>query len=412
LGRLYAAHESGLSIYGLLSDHGYYGNDENQTTIDWLFAHGLYGLRRDSRYPNLAAGGNCCGSNHQKFACLVDPDNRRALIGSADIHTGRWDTSTHQTPNYERYGKPTHEAGVLVEGPAVADIEMTFLERWNDSTRTGLMPASPSLPLLAARSPSPAVRGSHSVQVLHTYGSTTRGYSWSVTGEYTIWAAYLNALRTASSYIYIEDQYFLPFDFPPRFESAPGLGRDSDLVFQLGAAINRGVKVLIVVPSATEEAGPLQRYQKFQRDIGVAYLQSVATKAGRRDDFTIVALNNGAEDIYVHAKLLIVDDEFVLLGSANVNQKSMTHDSEVDIGVVDADGQFAKAFRVAAWAEHLAVRPNDVDDVNAGYALMVKAARRRQATGHVIGYGVDVTQPMGHGRIIRRIDPYAGPVRD
>jgi phosphatidylserine/phosphatidylglycerophosphate/cardiolipin synthase-like enzyme len=182
-------------------------------------------------------------------------------------------------------------------------------------------------------------------------------------------------------------------------------------VFQLGAAITRGVKVLVVVPSATEEAGALPRYQKFQRDIGVAYLQSVATKAGRRDDFTIVALGNGNEDICVHSKLLIVDDEYVLLGPANVNQKSMTHDSEVDIGVVDADSVFAQAFRVSTWSEHLAVPPKDVVDITAGYALMVKAARRKQCTGHVIGYEVNVSQPMGHGRVIRRIDPYAGPPR-
>ncbi len=50
---------------------------------------------------------------------------------------------------------------------------------------------------------------------------------------------------------------------------------------------------------------------------------------------------------------MIIDDEFVLLGSANVNQKSMTHDSELDVGIVDADGMFAKDLRKALWAEHL-----------------------------------------------------------
>jgi phosphatidylserine/phosphatidylglycerophosphate/cardiolipin synthase-like enzyme len=300
---------------------------------------------------------------------------------------------------------------VLIEGPAVADMEMTFLERWNDSTRTRLLPATPPLPLLPAPRAPAKGEGTLSIQVLHTYGRTSRGYSWSDVGEYTIWASYLNALRHATSYVYIEDQYFMPFDFPPRFSREAGPGRDSDLVFQLGEAIARGVKVLVVVPSASEEPGPLPKYQKYQRDIGVAYLQKVAAATGRPDDFTIAALSNGAEDIYVHAKLMIVDDELVVLGSANVNQKSMTHDSEVDIAVVDADGLFAKNLRKALWAEHLAVQPSAVDNATVGYGLMAAAARRRQRTGHTMSYEVALLQPLGHGQVIRRIDPYAGAPR-
>jgi phosphatidylserine/phosphatidylglycerophosphate/cardiolipin synthase-like enzyme len=411
LERLYAAHESGVEIYGLLSDHGYYGNEENQATIDWLSRHGIYGIRRDPRYPNLAAAGKCCGSNHQKFACLRQPEDRRAVIGSADVHTGRWDTSGHQPRDPARYGKPTHEVGVLIEGPAVWDLEITFVERWNDATRTRLLPATPPLPSLSIPPAPTQGPGTQAIQVLHTYGRTSRGYSWSGPGEYTIWASYLNALHRATSYVYIEDQYFLPFDFPPRFAGDPGPGRSSDLVFQLGEAITRGVKVLVVVPSASEEPGPIPKFQKYQRDVGVAYLQKVAAVTGRPDHFTIAALSNGVEDIYVHAKVMIVDDEFVVLGSANVNQKSMTHDSEVDIAVVDADNRFVKDLRKALWAEHLAVQPSAVDNAAVGYQLMAAAARRRQRTGRTMGYDTTLSQPFGHGPAIRRIDPYAGPPR-
>ena len=412
-----------VEVFGMVSDHGYYGNAENKETLDWLFQHGVYNVRRDPRYPNLAAGGLCCGANHQKFACLGTPSDRHAILGSADIHSGRWDTTAHTTPNRDRPGKPTHELGFMIRGPAVVEMETSFLERWNDSTRTRLLPEKPFPPLVPRlyRLPPPivsswpawvtAIRGTHSVQVLHTYGRTSRGYSWSGVGEFTIWASYLNAISRATSYIYIEDQYFMPFAFPPLFESPPSLARDSDLIFQLGEAIGRGVKVLVVVPTATEEKGPLPKFQRYQRDIGVDYLNKVAAKARRPNDFTIASLNNGTEDIYVHSKLMIVDDEFVLLGSANVNQKSMTHDTEIDVGVVDADGMFVKDLRKSLWAEHLTTSLSAVDDPMIGYDLMRAAATKRGRTGHTIPYDVQLSQPRGHKLAIARIDPYAGPLR-
>ena len=411
LSLLAKAQDAGVGVYGMLSDHGYYGNEENQTTIDTLFKSGVYGIRRDLRYPNLAAAGNCCGANHQKFAVVRNPERPRAFIGSADVHTGRWDRSAHGTPDPNRYGKPTHEVGVMMEGPVVGDLEMTFLERWNDATRNALRPEIPAVPTLPPTTPSTTQVGTHSVQVLHTYGITEPGYSWSPAGEFTVWASYFNAIRKASSYVYIEDQYFMPFDFPPRFAGKPDLGQASDVVYQLGAAIERGVKVLVLVPSVTEEPGPLPKYQKYQRDIGVDYLRGVAARAGRPNDFTIVALSNGTESIYVHAKVMIVDDELAVLGSANVNQKSMTHDLEVDIAVIDSEGVFAKEMRKTLWAEHLGVEGNMVDDALVGYGLMNAASKRPQRTGHIVRYDVTLSQPVGHGQIIRRIDPYAGPPR-
>jgi phosphatidylserine/phosphatidylglycerophosphate/cardiolipin synthase-like enzyme len=408
----YAQRRDNVEIFGMVSDHGYYGNPENKITIDWLFQHGVYNIRRDPRYPNLAAGGLCCGSNHQKFACMRNPSNRHALLGSADIHSGRWDTAAHSSPKPDRPGKPTHEIGVMIQGPAIVDMESTFVERWNDSTRTRLLPNAPFPPPIASwPAPTTEVAGPHSVQVLHTYGRTPRGYSWSGVGEFTIWASYLNAIIQATSYIYIEDQYFMPFGFPPLFQGAPGPARESDLIFQLGEAIRRSVKVLVVVPTATEEKGLLPKFQKYQRDLGVEYLRSVAASVGRPDSFAIAALNNGTEDIYVHAKLMIIDDEFVLIGSANVNQKSMTHDSELDVGIVDADGIFAKDLRKALWAEHLSTSLTAVDDSMIGFSLMRTAATKPSRTGHIISYNVQLSEPLGHKQAIARIDPYAGPPR-
>ena len=74
------------------------------------------------------------------------------------------------------------------------------------------------------------------------------------------------------------------------------------------------------------------------------------------------------EEIYLHDKLMIIDDRTVLLGSANVNDRSLlgTRDSEVAVLLHDADtvrttmdgeeweaGSFAHTLRCRLWREHL-----------------------------------------------------------
>ena len=344
---------------------------------------------------------------------MRNPTNPIVMLGSLDISKTRWDTPAHLHRDPDRnHGKPTHDTGVTIEGPAVADIETAFKERWNDSTRSfGLQPLLPPLPTITVpvNNPVPVIGGTHSVQVLSTYGITSRvfGYSWSPIGDFTIWASYLNALRQASTYIYIEDQYFLPFDWPPCF-TRRGTARDTDIIYQLGEAITRGVKVLVVVPSNAED--PYHRYQKFQRDQGVGYLMMKAAAAGPGGDFVIASLTNGTSDIYVHSKLLIVDDEFVLIGSANVGQRSMTFDGELDVGIVDSNNTFAKECRKALWSEHLGVSPTAVDDPIAGYAAFKAGIAVHTAHLKPYPYDATATMPWGHTRAIRiLIDPYGGP---
>ena len=255
------------------------------------------------------------------------------------------------------------------------------------------------------------------MQVLRTYGITSKtlGYSWSPSGEFTVWASYLNAIRRATTYIYIEDQYFLPFDWPPCY-SRTGLARDTDLIYQLGEAMKRGVTVVIVTPSNTED--PTHVYQKYQRDVGVNYLTGVRA-AGAAGDIILASLKNGGSDVYVHSKLMIVDDEFTLIGSANVGQRSMTYDGELQVGIVDSAGAFARAVRTAIWQEHTGRDAASLEDPAAAIRLFRDDIAAR--SGRLKPYPVDplavypptpgsASPPMGHTRIIRLlIDPYAGP---
>jgi phosphatidylserine/phosphatidylglycerophosphate/cardiolipin synthase-like enzyme len=260
---------------------------------------------------------------------------------------------------------------------------------------------------------SPSVAGPHSVQVLHTYGisSSPPGYSWSPVGEFTVWAAYLKAIKKACKYIYIEDQYFLPFDWPLSLRSSIGPIRNSDIIYQLGEAIKRGVRVAVLVPSNAEDTGHI--YQKYQRDMGVNYLNRIAIDT--TGDFIIASLHNGTSPIYVHSKLMICDDEYVAIGSANICQRSMTHDSELHVGIVDSDNKFAKEFRKKLWSEHLNRSEATLDDPIVAYQLF-KADTKSGGGGCRVRLYIPIPEgsdpPFGHSTVITTIiDPYGGPPR-
>jgi hypothetical protein len=264
--------------------------------------------------------------------------------------------------------------------------------------------------------------GRHSVQVLRTYGITSAflGYSWSPRGEFSAWTSYINAIKRASSYIYIEDQYFLPFDWPPCFARTGAGGtstaaRDTDVIYQLGEAIKRGVRVAIVTPNNSED--PFWWSIKYQRDVGANYLLGIKA-AGAPGDVVVAALNNGTEDIYVHSKLMIIDDEVLFIGSTNVGQRSMTFDAELHLAVVDADNLLAKDYRKRIWEEHTGVPASALDSPVTAYDTYFKPYTAG-SLGHLTPYDYDAgafypggttAPPWLHARALKTgIDPYAGP---
>jgi phosphatidylserine/phosphatidylglycerophosphate/cardiolipin synthase-like enzyme len=238
--------------------------------------------------------------------------------------------------------------GVTVTGPAADDVARSFADRWNDMPRTGMVPDAP--PPISAPSRSSGA-GDASVQVLETYGIAELWrprYSWAERGEFTIWAAYLNAISKAERYIYIEDQYFFPsWKVHCR---APGL----DPVVQLCRAIGRGVRVAVLLPGTREDPGIWNPTQRALQELAIAMLHDAARAAGNPDRVRIARLSakEGKVGAYVHAKLMLVDDELLLIGSANFTQRSMTTDHELQLAIV-APGETIANMRRELLAEHL-----------------------------------------------------------
>lgn len=386
----------------------------NYPAIRHLRSRGIRTAHLDTRFP-------LGGSNHQKFTVFRCATEAHAILGSVDISRTRWDSPEHLLWDANRdpkYGQQTHDVSVGIEGPAVADLEWTFTERWNDlgavfSRGSILRPEALITP------PSRfSGQGTHSVQVLRTYGIAKQftSYSWASLGEFTIWASHLNAIKRASECIYIEDQYFWPFGWPPGF-ARTGLTRDTDIFYQLGEAMKRGVDVAVVTTGVP--SGICRDSQKYHRDIGINYLYDIRA-AGSPGDIVVAALQCDGGDIYLHSKLMIMDDEFVSIGSANIGRRSMANDGELQAGIVDEAGSFAQEFRAELMAEHVglpATRLTDIREAFDAFKTGVTAHR-----GHLRPYPINPLAsyprtsgpsrlPRGHASVIRQgLDPYAGPL--
>ena len=224
-----------------------------------------------------------------------------------------------------------------IRGPAVADVLDTFTERWDDRTpldhrnpyralaqRIVRMPRRPGR-LPEAWDPPPEA-GRHQVQVLRTYPWKRPRYPFAPDGERTIARGYTRAFQRARRMIYVEDQYF--WSDVVAGTLAEALRREPDL------------QVVAVVPRFTEDEG---RFGGPPAHYGQRAAWEVLREAGG-DRFTMFDLANDAgTPIYVHAKVCIVDDEWMTIGSDNLNLRSWTHDSELTCAVVDPDGELPRS---------------------------------------------------------------------
>ena len=323
------------------------------------------------------------GSHHQKFVVIRHPGSPErdvAFVGGIDLGLSRNDDASHsgdpQAMEFpEAYGPtpPWHDIQCAIQGPAVNDVELTFRERWYGSSALDL--SSPVRSLLdrtymagqltgrdlPEQIPDPPEAGSHAVQVLRTYPARLRRYPFAPLGERTIDYAYRKVLKRARCLIYLEDQYlWAPFV--------------ADLLADALRA-NPGLHLIAVVPRYPDKEG-VGRWPSL---VGREQAIRVCRAAGG-DRFGIYDLENPeGRPVYVHSKVVVVDDVWSMIGSDNLNRRSWTHDSELSCAVIDAeldgrapedpsgDGDMARRFardlRLKLMAEHLERAEDDIDDL-------------------------------------------------
>jgi phosphatidylserine/phosphatidylglycerophosphate/cardiolipin synthase-like enzyme len=272
--------------------------------------------------------------HHEK---LVIVDDEVAFVGGIDLTTlggDRLDTPQH--PMRSRLG--WHDAAARLRGPAVGDVAAHFAERWREAAGEEVpSPAAGAGPRAVPAAESSAA-GAHVVQVARTVPE--RIYDFAPRGEFRILEAYRRALSSARRLIYIENQFL----WSPHIVEI--------LAEKLRHPPDERFRLLVLLPAKPNNGADSTRGQ-----LGVL---ADADADGHRFLAATVSARTGGwtSPLYVHAKIAIVDDRWLTVGSANLNDHSLFNDTEMN--VVCCDEELAREARLRLWSEHLELPREEV----------------------------------------------------
>lgn len=258
---------------------------------------------------------------------------------------------------------PWRDIGAVILGKAARDASRHFIQRWNFTKTTKSKYKGPSFPYLLPKSLNTADRHPYSVpgcqsatvQLLRSVDC------WSVgCNESSIHNAYVHCISNAEHYVYIENQFFI--------SCAGGRTTQNSIAEAIVKRISRAHKdnatfrVFIVIPLLPGFEGNIEMgggnsiqailhftyssicrgensiISQLKEEMGDSWRQYLSVCSlrthGDMPDGSLVT-----ELIYIHSKMLIADDRMVIIGSANINDRSLLgkRDSELAVFVEDAE---------------------------------------------------------------------------
>ncbi|MBD2801078.1 phosphatidylserine/phosphatidylglycerophosphate/cardiolipin synthase family protein [Xenorhabdus sp. M] len=200
--------------------------------------------------------------------------------------------------------------------------------------------------------------------------------------QFDILKAYMEGIIQARKYIYIENQYFRMIDIANQIKQVAA--QRHALITELGGDTIKPIYLFVVTNSTDDIEGPSNRAGSFQtfrmlEVLGRADLMPVYTAKQRgvpEDEIeeekvpgletvicTLVSLDSHEKKwspVYVHSKLMMIDDQLMIQGSANINLRSMAFDSETAVVLQDTDvTQIIPPMRRHLWGLHAQIKEMD-----------------------------------------------------
>jgi len=391
-------------------------------------------------------------THHQKSVICDEedpyqPDGRRKLVayvGGLDLTGGRYDNPEHllfatlktdhlgdfrnsnakSTPSGVGPREPWHDIHSKVEGPIAKDVLMNVVERWRvqgKQEQDYWEPLNDHRLLQSVNPDAVAILQDPgkewNVQLFRSITSDSATLDVSMREnlvltskkgrmvEQSITQAYVQMIRHAKNFIYIENQYFMGSAF--QWSEDNGVLCNHTIPVEITTKIcnkmfaGERFTAYIVIPMWPEgdpTSAPMQAILFWQsstikmmyKEIGKALREAnVPPHLGQHPTDWLVFLCPGKRElygphmevldqpepgtlaatfrqtmrqmIYVHSKMIIVDDAYILVGSANINERSMSGTRDTEMAVGCWQPQFndynpygdVHMFRMSLWAEHL-----------------------------------------------------------
>jgi phosphatidylserine/phosphatidylglycerophosphate/cardiolipin synthase-like enzyme len=276
------------------------------------------------------------GFCHHQKSWLIDAgkSTERAFVGGINLDRGSLSPRGHQVREVTETGvadlyAEIHDLYLEIIGPATTDVFHNFTQRWNQASERkkpdGSFPDMATASDLAPPTKLAARRGHVDVQITRTVmagiyqgsDNTPEAPPFDIAaGESSVREQVLSAVAAARRSIYIENQIFL----------------SKGLLGALEQALRRGVHVIAVVPRI-----PMKELIEFRRRAPevAAPIFDRLEQCGQHPNFTLAGLAQrdarGRQiDIYVHAKMMLVDDQWATIGSTNFMGRSFFQETEMN----------------------------------------------------------------------------------
>jgi phosphatidylserine/phosphatidylglycerophosphate/cardiolipin synthase-like enzyme/uncharacterized membrane protein YdjX (TVP38/TMEM64 family) len=306
-------------------------------------------------------------SQHQK---LIIVDDAVAFSGGLDVTIRRWDTSEHAIDNEQRVDPagapypPFHDVQMMVDGAAARALAEIACGRWtractqevgsfegaldHDPWPDGVEPDFTDVDVGIART-QPEYAGQPAVREVEQL--------------------FLDSIEAAERTLYIENQFLTHIEFADR------------LCRHLKKKPN--LEVLIVAPARAES---WVEYRTM-RPGRIHFAQTLCREGSERIRLVYPEVKAGRKraNTMVHSKVMVIDDTFLRVGSANLNNRSMGADTECDL-VIEArtagEREAIRAVRDRLLGDHCGVTEEKVrEELRRGRSLL-RAAERLSGRGH------------------------------
>ena len=248
--------------------------------------------------------------HHQK---IVVVDDAVAFCGGIDLTIGRWDTRAHLPVDPRRNGPgdpygPRHEVAAAMDGAAARLLAQQAHERWEAATGHAL---AKDVPFTSAwpEGLRPSLRNVE-VGVARTLPALPQRSE-----AREVEALDLAAIGAARSVIYMENQYFA----------------SRSIAVAIAARLREedGPEVVIVLPRSSESRLEIESMDSARQRL--VRLLRKSDLHGRLGVYWPAA--GRGVSVYIHSKIIVVDDRLLRIGSSNFNNRSLGFDSECDIAI-------------------------------------------------------------------------------
>ena len=309
------------------------------TAARWAL-HNQIKFKFDSAHPPAC-------SHHQKIVVI---DDSFAVCGGIDITSDRWDTCDHIDDDPRRKGpngkvyEPWHDTTMVVDGPAASALAALGRARWRNANDEELAPCEPG------SDPWPDELEPQFREVDIAIARTVARHG-DLEEVREIEKLYLDQIAAAKHFIYAENQYFAS----PKIADA------------IAKRLCEPHPPEIILVNPLSAHGWLE--QVAMDSARSQLVRSIGAQAPKGQFVIYTPETAAGGPIYVHAKLMIIDDQVLRIGSSNMNNRSLGLDSECDLIIDCSDIQNDPAcaairrLRLGLLAEHCGLAIEDVERV-------------------------------------------------